>query len=63
MIKKIQYKNDKILKDLSLDFTKPDGTPYSTIVFLIHFQPFYLLVLLNHLIQSVIQIKINIILH
>lgn len=32
MIKKIQYKNDKILKDLSLDFTKPDGTPYSTII-------------------------------
>ena len=32
MIKKIKWNNHPIIGNLELDFTKPDGTPYNTIV-------------------------------
>ena len=32
MIKRIKWKDSKILGDLELDFTKPDGTAYNTVV-------------------------------
>ena len=32
MIKKIKFYNDSILGNLELDFTKPDGNPYNTII-------------------------------
>ena len=32
MIREIKWKNHPILGNLTLDFTKTDGTPYSTIV-------------------------------
>lgn len=32
MIREIKWHNHKILGNLELNFTKPDGTPYNTIV-------------------------------
>lgn len=32
MIKRIQWKDSNVLGNLELDFTKPDGTAYNTIV-------------------------------
>lgn len=32
MIKRIQWKGSNVLGNLELDFTKPDGTPYNTII-------------------------------
>ena len=33
MIKKLEWNNDSVLGDLKLDFSKPDGSLYETVIF------------------------------